>query len=136
MWRLNVTAEYKDRVFEVERFFLANRHGFKSGDVLLIQLVRRDERKRIRRVRGYMIFDRFSENSKEDSRSIYGREWAHELIPSRVVKFDEEDRFDLSFLLGARAQRYDNQAEVVLVDESDQAKIIERIRKIEGRSLF
>lgn len=82
-----------------------------------------------------MIFHKYGENPKEDSQAIYGKVWNYELVPSRVVKFDEEHRFDLSFLLGgARARKYDNQAEAVLVDETDQAKIGEWIRKIEESS--
>ena len=77
-----------------------------------------------------MIFDKYADGARENSVAIYGREWNYEVIPSVVVKFDEEDRFDLRYVLGDKATRYDNQAEAIRFEYSDQVKITEYINRL------
>ncbi|MGH2638832.1 MAG: hypothetical protein ACRDF4_06060 [Rhabdochlamydiaceae bacterium] len=129
MWRLNVQGQHKERVFKIGKFFVNNRHDFRPGDVLLIQVIKGDEPGRfVKRVKGLMIFESLSEDAEEESESIYGKRWRYAIIPSMVYRFKSEESFNLNDVIGReRARRYDGQAEAIRLIPEDEASLRERI---------
>lgn len=129
MWRLNVKGEYKTKVFKVRKFFVNNLHDFTPGDILLIQTLKSDEPGTIKRLRGFFVFDKISnEGAERESIALYGREWKYCLIPSRVVEFGMSDKFNFSDILGIeRARKYDGRAEAVRILSDDERSVTSRI---------
>ena len=121
MRRLNLKKMYVETVFKVQKFFLTNRHEFEPSEILLLQTLKQEEGKIIRRVKGFMIFDHLLEDSEAESQKLYGKLWKYVIIPNRVVRFDLSSRFNLSDILGdKKARRNDGQAEVVKFDVEDE----------------
>ncbi len=130
MWRLSVEGRYKEKVFQVCKFFLNVQYSFRPGDVLLLQVLKSDEPGTLKRVKGFMVFERLEEDAKGDSVALYGRKWKYVIIPSLVHKFTYDEKFNLSDLLGdQRAKRYDAQSEAVELRPDDSALIENRVSK-------
>ncbi len=128
MRRLNLKRTYVETVFKVQKFFLTNRHEFEPSEILLLQTLKQEEGKIIKRVKGFMIFDYLLEDSEAESQKLYGKLWKYVIIPNRVVRFDLNSRFNLSDILGhKRARRYDGQAEVVKFDVEDETLVHNKI---------
>lgn len=128
MWRMNVRGQYKEKVFMVGKFFVSNHNDFSTGDILLIQVIKSDEPGLLKRVKGFMMFQRYGEDTENDSFEIYRRRWRYVIIPSSVQKFSSEDKFNFSDLLGKqRAKMYDAQAEAIPLRSEDELLVRQRI---------
>lgn len=128
MRRLNLKKQYAETVFKVQKFFLSKRHTFESDEILLLQTLKQEEGQVIKRVKGFMIFDKLLEDESNESEKLYGKRWRFLIYPKRTVKFDISTRFNLSEVMGpARAKKYDCQAEVVKLDPEDERAVLQKI---------
>jgi hypothetical protein len=128
MRRLNLRKIYVDSVFKTEKFFLARRHEFEPSEILLLQTLKQEEGRVIKRIKGFMIFDTLTEDSERESEQLYGTLWKYVILPKRMVRFNLESRFNLSDVLGdERARRYDGQSEVVKLEKEDELLVQNRI---------
>jgi hypothetical protein len=95
---------------------------------LLLQTLKQEEGKIIKRIKGFMIFDKLTEDVEGESKKLYGTLWKYVVLPKRMVRFNLDNRFNLSDVLGeTRAKRYDGQAEIVRLEKEDELLVHDRI---------
>ena len=125
MWRLNLRKQYVDAVFRAQKFFVNGPHAFDDGDILLLQVVKQDEPGRvIKRIKGFMLFDRMEEDVSNESEALYGTKWKYAIIGRKTVKLEYFDKFNLEDVLGlSRSRQYYGQAEAVRFSPQDEAAL-------------
>jgi hypothetical protein len=101
---LNVRRQYLDRILQVERFFVNDKHLSQERELLLLQLVKQDEPGTILgRVRGVLIFKELVGDLTLESRRLCGVSWKYAIVPSRSVRLPSQAWFSLETVLGKEA---------------------------------
>lgn len=130
MRRLNLRKQYVETVFKVQEFFVSKRHSFEPNEILLLQTLKQDEGRIIKRIKGFMVFDKILEDTENKSERLYGKRWRFLIHPKRTERFDMDARFNLSDILGIeRAKKYDGQAEVIKLDPEDERAVLQKISR-------
>lgn len=132
MWRLNVRKAYLEKIFEIGKFFLNERHDFQPEEPLLLQVVKQDEPGRILgRIRGMLFFQKIVEDTANESVELYGIKWKYAIISDRAVRFQPKDWFNMEDVIGKDpAQKYYGQAEAVKLSVEDESVIREILQVI------
>lgn len=129
MRRLNVRKAYFEKVFEVRKFFLNERHDFQSEEPLLLQTVKQDEPGRILgRIRGMLLFEDLADDTIGESVKLYGVQWKYVILSNKWIRFQSKDWFNMEDVIGEDAARkYYGQAEVVKLSAEDEEAVRERL---------
>lgn len=129
MWRLNVKKKYLERVLELRKFFINERHDFKPNEVLLIQLIKQDEPSRfLGRIRGIFFFERLEEDYLNESIKLYSAKWRYVILPNSVVRLSPSEWFNLEDEIGVEAaKKYYGQAEAIKLSEEDEEIVRDRL---------
>ncbi|MCS6768046.1 MAG: hypothetical protein RMJ59_07195 [Candidatus Nitrosocaldus sp.] len=123
MWRLNVRRVYLNTVFDVGKFFVNRRFNIQDGELLLLNLVKKDDPRHLGRVRGVLEFDGIVEDKGDESVELYGRKWRYAILARRSVRLQPRDWFDLDDVLGIYARRYYGQVEAMRLDHDDAVAV-------------
>jgi hypothetical protein len=84
MWRLNLRKAYFEKVFQVRKFFLNERHDFQPEEPLLLQIVKQDEPGRfLGRIRGMLLFEDLVGDPMEESVKLYAVKWKYAIVSNR-----------------------------------------------------
>lgn len=129
MWRLNVRRAYLNNVFEVGKFFVNKRFRMEHGELLLLQLVKKDDPRHLGRIRGIMEFDTIVEDEYGESLQLYGRRWRYAILASRSIRLQPRDWFDLDDVIGINSRRYYRQVEAMRLDHDDALAVERRLAR-------
>lgn len=129
MWRLNVRRMYLNNVFDIGKFFVNRRFNIQHGELLLLQLVKKDDPRHLGRIRGVMEFDGVVEDEHDESVELYGRKWKYAILASRSIRLQPRDWFDLDDIIGINARKYYTQVEAMRLDHDDALAVERRIAR-------
>ncbi|MFN4336960.1 MAG: hypothetical protein ACK4FV_05200 [Candidatus Nitrosocaldus sp.] len=129
MWRLNVRRVYLNSIFDVGKFFVNKRFNIQHGELLLLQLVKKDDPRHLGRIRGIMEFDEIVEDEHDESVELYGRKWRYAMLASRSIRLQPRDWFDLDDVLGINAKRYYAQVEAMRLENGDAQAVEKRLAR-------